>query len=113
LSTVVGKRIIKHSSTIGRGVARIFTRGFLRVVDPRCRGLGVQPPDADKLLLIIRCKVHTVIGLISHMGKSNYKGLDFIKHLFFFKNSALICIVGGMYVVELSKLSHLIVLDSL
>ena len=39
------------------------------------------------------------------MGKSNYKGLDSIKRLFFFKNSALICIVGGMYVVELYILS--------
>ena len=32
------------------GVGRIFQEGFqCLVVDPRCRGLGVQPPAAEKV----------------------------------------------------------------
>ena len=30
-----------------RGVGRNFRRGFPPTVDPRRRGLGVQPPEAD------------------------------------------------------------------
>ena len=40
-----------------RGVARILERGFPRAVDPRRRGLGVQPPYADDLLYTMRCKI--------------------------------------------------------
>ena len=46
------------------------------------------------------------------MFKNNCKGLDSVKRLFFFKNSAIICIVDGMYDIYLAKLSHLIVLNS-
>ena len=51
---------------------------------------------------------------INYMVKNNYKGLDSIKHLFFFKNLALICIVDGMQLcgrilaTYLAKVSHLI-----
>ena len=31
-----------------RGIARILQRGFPLVVDPRCGGLGAQPPEADE-----------------------------------------------------------------
>ena len=34
-----------------RGVPKIFCRGFPQVVDPRCGGLGAQPPDADELFI--------------------------------------------------------------
>jgi len=30
-----------------RGVGRNFGRGFPPTVDPRCGGLGAQPPEAD------------------------------------------------------------------
>jgi len=30
-----------------RGIGRNFRRGFPPIVDPRCRGLGAQPPEAD------------------------------------------------------------------
>ena len=34
-------------------IPRIFCRGFPQVVDPRHRGLGVQPPDTDKFLYLL------------------------------------------------------------
>ena len=37
-----------------RGVARILQRGFPPILDPRHGGLGAQPPDADKQLILIR-----------------------------------------------------------
>ena len=36
-----------YSVYISRGVGRNFRRGFPPIVDPRCRGLGAQPPEAD------------------------------------------------------------------
>ena len=38
-----------HSS----GGSRNFERRFPLVVDPRCRGLGVQPPAAEDVLIFI------------------------------------------------------------
>ena len=38
---------IQHNS----GESRIFERWFPLVVDHRCRGLGAQPPAAEKVLI--------------------------------------------------------------
>ena len=34
-----------------RGVPRIFEKGLPLVVDPRCGGVGAQPPAAEELLI--------------------------------------------------------------
>ena len=40
----------ESSPTQGR--TQDFLQGFPQIVDPRCGGLGVQPPDADELFYI-------------------------------------------------------------
>ena len=46
-----------------RGVPRIFSTGFPQVIDPRCRCLGAQPPDADELLYLF-CHLVVYFNLI-------------------------------------------------
>ena len=42
-----GKLVFKSLTTYTSGGSRNSERVFPLVVDPRCRGLGAQPPDAE------------------------------------------------------------------
>ena len=64
-----------QDTSIHRGRSRNFGSRFSIVVDPKCRGLGTQPPAADKVWFhrheILNGYVFTVPGLANNSCKWN------------------------------------------